>query len=98
MGEVFPPYCFYFFNFGYLQEEKRDKSWTKSANFGFVPFPYILESPPNIFKTVFLIVRVLRLVRISAILDHIGGVRAQKPPKRADSWILTRNAKLFFFN
>ena len=30
----------------------------------------------------FLFDRVLPLLRISAILDHIGGVRAQKPPKK----------------
>ena len=30
----------------------------------------------------FLFARALPLVRISAILDHTGGVRAQKPPKR----------------
>ena len=30
----------------------------------------------------FLFDRVLPLLRISAISDHIGGVRAQKPPKK----------------
>ena len=30
----------------------------------------------------FLFARVLPLLRISAILDHVGGVRAQKPPKK----------------
>ena len=28
-----------FFDFGYLQEEKRGQSWTKSPNFRSVPFP-----------------------------------------------------------
>ena len=30
----------------------------------------------------FLFARVLPLLRISAILDHVGEVRAQKPPKK----------------
>ena len=30
----------------------------------------------------FLFARVLPLLRISATLDHIGGIRAQKPPKK----------------
>ena len=34
------------------------------------------------FQTVFLFAKVLPLVRISAILDHIGRVRVQKPPKK----------------
>ena len=34
------------------------------------------------FQTVFLFPRVLPLVRTSALLDHTGGVRAQKPPKK----------------
>ena len=34
------------------------------------------------FQTLSLFAEVLPLVRISAVLDHIGGVRAQKPPKK----------------
>ena len=34
------------------------------------------------FQLVFSFARVLPLLRILAILDHIGWVRAQKPPKR----------------
>ena len=36
----------------------------------------------TIFQTIFLLARVLPLMRISAILNHIGGVRAQKPTKK----------------
>ena len=38
------------------------------------------SNPSKNFQTVFLFARVLPLVRISVILDHIGGVRTQKPP------------------
>ena len=46
------------------------------------------------FETVLLFVRVLQLVRISAILAHIGRVRAQKPPKN----IYFVDAELEIFN
>ena len=42
--------------------------------------------------------RVLPLVRISAILDHIGGVRAQKPPKKCyfvDAKAVRKTLKIF---
>ena len=45
------------------------QSWTKSDNFGSVPISI------NLFA------RALPLGGILAILDHIGGVRAQKRPK-----------------
>ena len=35
------------------------------------------------FQNLFLFATVLPLVKISTILDHIGKVRAQKPPKNA---------------
>ena len=40
-------------------------------------------NPSKNFQTVFLFARVVTLVRITAILDYIGEVRAQKPPKKA---------------
>ena len=40
------------------------------------------SNPSKNFQTVFLFARVLPLVKNSAILDHVGGVRAQKPPKK----------------
>ena len=46
------------------------------------------------FETVHLFARVLQLVRISAILAHIGRVRAQKPPKN----IYFVDAELEIFN
>ena len=80
-----------FFDFGHFQEEKRGQSWTKSALD--LSFFHKYSNPSKNFQTVFLLIRVLLLVRISAILDHItrvisallghiGGVSAQKPPKK----------------
>ena len=40
------------------------------------------SNPSKTFQTVFLFARVVPLVRILAILVYIGGVRAQKPPKK----------------
>ena len=75
MAEVFL-HCYLFFSILTIFR-------TKTANFGSVPFPWILESFKN-FQTVFLFLfaRILPLVRISAMLKHIGGARAQKPPKK----------------
>ena len=47
------------------------QSWTKSA-----------QILPKNFQTVFLFAGILLLLRISAILDYTGGIRAQKPPKK----------------
>ena len=40
------------------------------------------SDPSNFFQTMFFFVRVLILVRISAILDYIWGSKGQKPPKK----------------
>ena len=71
-----------FFDFGYLQKEKRVQSWTKSANFGYAIFSINTRILQKYSKQGFFFARVLLLVRISAILDHIGGVIAQIPPKK----------------
>ena len=34
------------------------------------------------FQTVFFSATVLPPVRVSAMLDHVGGVKAQKPPRK----------------
>ena len=52
----------------------RGKEWSKSL------FHKYLNSSKN-FQTLFLLASVLPLVRILAILDHIGGAKAQKPIK-----------------
>ena len=81
--EVFPHHWLYLFNFGHLQGEMGGQNWTKSANFGSVSFSWKLESF-NFFQATLLLARVLPLVRISAILDHIWG----RHPKRAILWML----------
>ena len=43
---------------------------------------HIYSSPSKIFETVFLLSRLLPLLRIPTILYHIGGVKAKKPPKK----------------
>ena len=65
----------YFFDFDHLQEEKRAQSWTKSANFGVRPLSINIRILQKIFKQCFWFARVLSLVRLSIILDPIGGVR-----------------------
>ena len=52
------------------------------------------SNPSKIFQPVFLFARVLTLVRILAILNHIWGARAKNLPKNAILWMLDRYAKL----
>ena len=40
------------------------------------------SNPSKIFQRVFLFPRVLPLLKISAILNHFGGLRVQKSPKK----------------
>ena len=86
--KAFLHHWLYLFNFGHLQGEMGGQSWTKTANFGSVSFSWKLESF-NFFQATLLLARVLPLVRISAILDHIWGSH----PKRAISWMLDRHEK-----
>ena len=62
----------------------RRKRWVKvgpkALTLGPSPF-HKCSYPSKNFQTVFLFARVQPLVRILAILDPNGGVRAQKPPK-----------------
>ena len=51
-----------------------------------------LNSSKN-FQTLFLFASVLPLVKILAILDHIGGAKAQKPLKKGSFVVLNRYAK-----
>ena len=53
MAEVSLHYWLFFFNFGHLQVEKGDQSWTKGATFGSFPFKWKLESFKKIFKQCF---------------------------------------------
>ena len=84
MNEGFPHYCLYIFSyyFRHLQQEKTCQSWTKSANFGFVPFPYVLESFKNISNSVFVCQSTTSGENFGNIGPH-WGIRAQKPPKKS---------------
>ena len=84
--EVFPHHWLYLFNFGYPQGEMGGQSWTKSANFGSVSFSWKLESF-NFFQATLFFARLLPMVRISTILEHIWGSHI----KRAISWMLNRH-------
>ena len=86
--KAFLHHWLYLFNFGHLQGEMGGQSWTKTANFGSVSFSWKLESF-NFFQATLLFARVLPLVKISAILDHIWGSH----PERAISWMLDRHEK-----
>ena len=55
-------------------------------------------NPSKKFQTVFLFARVIPLVRILAILNHIGGVRAKKPSKKGyfeDADSVRKTLKIF---
>ena len=58
------------------------------------------SNPSKMFQTVFLLDTLLPLVRISAILDHIGGLRAQKTPKKSyfvDAESVCKTLEIFNF-
>ena len=47
-----------------------------------LPFSTNKRILPKNFQTVFLVARVLPLLNILAILEYIGGIKAQKPPRK----------------
>ena len=56
------------------------------------------SNPSKNFQTVFLLARVLPLVKISAILTHTEGVRAQKPTEKyyfVDAEAIRKTLKIF---
>ena len=81
MAEVFPHYCLFFFILAIFMRKRGVKVGSKMLTLG----PSFFHKYSNLsknFQTVFLFPRVLPLVRISELLDHTGGVRTQKPPKK----------------
>ena len=93
MAKVFPHYCLFFFYFGHLPGKTGVQSWNKCTNFGSVSLLWKLESF-NFFQTMFLFARVLLLVRMSAILDHIWGSKGPKTSLKGPihgCWISTKN-------
>ena len=56
------------------------------------------SNPSKTFQTGFLLAKVLPLVRILAKLDHIGGVRVQKSPKKSyfvDTELVRKTLEIF---
>ena len=80
MAEVFSRYCLFFSILTIFRRKRWVKLGPKVLTLGLSLF-YKYSNPSENFQTVFLFSRVLPLVRVLAILDHTGGVRAQKPPK-----------------
>ena len=69
------------FYFGHFRRKWAGQSWTKSANFGYVPFPKKLAFFEDSWKTAFLSLA-LPLVKISAKSDNIWESKGPKNPKR----------------
>ena len=79
MAEVFPHYRS-FFSILAILKRRGVKFEPKVLILG----PSLFHKHSNTLKrfSVFLFARLLPLVRISAMFDHTGGVKAQKPPKK----------------
>ena len=80
----------------WFQSSSGRKGWSKldqKCKLWSVYFSWKLESFIFFQNNVF-VARILPLLRILTILDHIGEVRAQKPLKRAISWMLNWYTKL----
>ena len=81
MAEVFPHYCLSFLILGIFRGKRVLTVGPKVQTLGLFLF-HENSDPSNFFQTMFSFVRVLILVRISAILDYIWGSKGQKPPKK----------------
>ena len=91
VAEVFPNYLLFFSILAIFRRKRGVKAELNVLKLGPVLF-HKYSNPSKIFQTVLLFAGVL-----SAVLDHIGAVRAQNLPKRAISWMLSRYAKLWKF-
>ena len=94
MADVFPHCWLYFFDFSHLQWKMGRQSRTKRSNFGSVSFSGKLKS----FKVFLLFARVLPLVRILAILDHICGSKCPKTSKQGLNAILMKLISIIFLH
>ena len=93
----FSRYCSYFLISAIFRMKHVVKAGPKKANFGPVSFLWKLN-PLNIFQTIFLFARVLPLVRILAILDHIWGNNSLKTSQKGTfhgCWISPKKLKSF---
>ena len=86
-----------FFNFGHLQGKQVVKAGRKMKTLGESLFHENLN-PSNIFRTMFLFIRALPLVRISVILEYIWGSKDPKTSQKGPfhrCWIDTQNIENF---
>ena len=79
--KFYPPYCLSFSIAAIFRSKQLVKVGPKVQTFGPSLFHENLKLS-NFFQAMFLFVRVLPLVRISAILDHIWRRKGPKPPKK----------------
>ena len=97
MAEVFPHYCLFFSILTIFRRKRGLKAGPKVLTSDPSVF-HKYSNPSKNFQTVFLFPRVLPLVGISPILDYIGGIRAQKPPKKGyfvDAELLSKILEMF---
>ena len=97
MAEVFPHYCSFFSILTVFRRKRGLKAGPEVLTLGPSIF-HKYSNPSKNFQTVFLFARVLPLVRISPILDYIGGIRAQKPLKKGhfvDAELLSKMLEMF---
>ena len=81
MADVFPHYCLFFSILTIFRRKRGLKVKPKVLTLGPTLF-HKYSNPSKHFQTVFQFARVLPLVKMLSILKPIGGVRAQKPPKK----------------
>ena len=97
MAEVFPHYCLFFSILTIFRRKRGLKAGPKVLTLGPSVF-HKNSNPSKNSQTVFLFARALPLVGILPILDYIGGIRAQKPPKKGyfvDSELLSKILEMF---
>ena len=81
IADVFPPY-YLFFSILTLFSRKRGVKVGPNVLTSGPYFFHKYSNPSKISQTVFLFAKVLLLVRISEIFEHIVGVMGQKPSKK----------------
>ena len=81
MADFFPHYYLFFTILAIFRRKRGVKVGPKVLTLG-PPRFHKYSNPSKISQTVFLFARVLPLVRMLAILNHIVGVRAQKSLKK----------------
>ena len=81
MAEVFPHFCLFFLILTIFRRRRGVKVGPKVLILRPSLFHKYLNPSKN-FQAMFLFASILPLAKMLAILDHIGGVRTHKPPKK----------------